>query len=165
VQTVKRLATNGRIASAIEVAGRPSNYLLEMFQDLETNPAQLFTGPGTALIRLENQRAATVRELQQLDELLAPGSGVSAAMRSDAQARKIALRPILSDLDVVISGLNRSSSNTSAPADARAVEPIPDSVRNNATLTTAAENAGITVDEIWKYLSPGARERLLGEAR
>jgi hypothetical protein len=110
VQTIRRLATAGRIASAVEVGGRPSAYLLEMFQDLETNPAQLFTGPDTALIRLQNQRDATVRELQTLDELLAPGARVNATTRGDAYARRLALLPILSDLDVVIGGLRRSYS-------------------------------------------------------
>jgi hypothetical protein len=81
-----------------------------MFQDLETNPAQLFTGPDTALIRLQNQRDATVRELQTLDELLAPGARVNATTRGDAYARRLALLPILSDLDVVIGGLRRSYS-------------------------------------------------------
>jgi hypothetical protein len=114
VQLVQRLATAGRIASAIEVGGRPSAYTLEMFKDLETAPAQLFTGPETALIRLQNQRDATVRELQTLDQLLAPGARVSATTRGEAYARRLALLPVLADLDVVIGGLRRTSNQQGA---------------------------------------------------
>jgi hypothetical protein len=157
VQTIRRLATAGRIAAAVEVGGRPSAYLLEMYQDLETNPAQLFTGPQTALIRLENQRAATVRELQQLDAMLVPGSGISAADRSGASARRIALLPLLSDLDTIIGGMGRTAQATDAPQD---TAPIPDVARRNPALVTMAEGRGLSVEEVWQYLSPEAKQRL-----
>jgi putative intracellular protease/amidase len=161
VQTVRRLATAGRIAAAIEVGGRPSAYLLEMYQDLETNPAQLFTGPDTARIRLENQRAATVRELRELDELLAPDSPIDPATRSQAYQRRLATLPLLTDLDAVLNGL------AAAPAEPPGASELPDAVRQNdramAALNSRAESLGLSPEEIWQFLSEDARRRLIGE--
>jgi hypothetical protein len=164
VSAIRRLATAGRIASAVEVGGRPSAYLLEMFQDLETNPAQLFVGPETALIRLENQRAATVRELQQLDAMLTPGSGVSAADRSGASARRLALLPLLSDYDAIIGGLQRVAPGGQPSQDAA---PVPAAALSNPILVEEAARLGMTaeeVEEVWRFLSPEDRRALLGEA-
>jgi hypothetical protein len=160
VTAIRRLATAGRIAAAVEVGGRPSAYLLEMFQDLETNPAQLFTGAETALIRLENQRAATVRELQQLDAMLTPGSGVSAADRSGASARRLALMPLLSDYDAIIGGLQRVAPSTQS---SQAAAPVPAAALRNPILMSEAERLDVTVEEMWRFLSPEDRRELLEE--
>jgi hypothetical protein len=130
-----------------------------MYQDLETNPAQLFTGPQTALIRLENQRAATVRELQQLDAMLTPGSGISATDRSAASSRRIALLPLLSDLDTIIGGMGRTAQAADAPQD---TTPIPDVARRNPALVAMAEGRGLSVEDVWQYLSPEAKQLLSG---
>jgi hypothetical protein len=121
VTVIRRLATAGRIASAVEIGGRPSVTLLNMFEALETNPAELFTGAETALIRLGNQRDALARELRTLDELRAPQSRMPASVRAEATERHIRMLPVLHDLDVIIGGILRAQvGEAEAPAGAQA---------------------------------------------
>lgn len=99
-QAMQNLSTNTMVTLAGGVAGRPSNFLLERFEQIASQPNSIWQGQGRTKEKLNQTRALIEQAILMNQDVLATSE--TAATRSEARANVARLSRLLSDYDVVI---------------------------------------------------------------
>lgn len=140
------------LASA-SVAGRPSNYVMQMFEENVAQPT-LMGGPAAALDTAQ-------QTMSFLDAMIAEnravlGSRVDAQTRSTARRSIEALEGLRQDYEIVVNGLSRQTEQL-PPAVGDAPPP---EAANHPEVRRVMEQNDLTLEELWPHLSPEARTKL-----
>lgn len=106
-QAMRNLATNTMITLADGVAGRPSNFLLEQFQRLTSEPNSIWQGEGRTREKLSQTRDMIAEAIMLNQDVLQ--SEVTPQMRAQAQQNIARLSRILNDYDAVIESFGSRS--------------------------------------------------------
>lgn len=143
-QAMNNLSTNTMIALANGVAGRPSNYLLEQFNRLASQPNSVFQGEGRTRERLTQTRAMIASAIQENRDVLA--SGVTPQMQAEARQNIARMDRLLKDYDTVLEGFGRGGGN----AEENNVEPW----MTETDPATWTEEQMLRAEEAWGLASP-----------
>ena len=104
-RALERLATRSVIDLAGAVAGRPSNYLLQLFEQLEVRPGRLTMGPESALIGMREQREIIARGIAENNQII--DGPFPASDKRDASAGNLKMQNLLADYDAIIGAMER----------------------------------------------------------
>lgn len=105
-QAMQNLSTNTMIALADGVAGKPSNFLLNEFQKLSSQPNSIWQGRGRTKERLGQTRAMIEQSIMMNQDVA--NTSESKTDRSKARANIARLSRLLSDYDAVIGSFGKS---------------------------------------------------------
>ena len=111
-QAMQNLSTNTMITLADGVAGRPSNFLLEKFEGLSSQPNSIFQGEGRTRERLKQTRAMIAAGIQLNQDVIE--SGVTPQMQAEARQNIARLSRLVADYDAVIEGFGKTDESAAA---------------------------------------------------
>jgi hypothetical protein len=158
-ETIQELNTlRGVLVDAFRNSGRLLSQELALLLDEVAPGSSVWQSPG----QLEAKMTSIDRELRQRlaeERARANDRGVPTTERT-------ASANLARDIDRVLTRLHQPANGggADAPSDARETETLPEEVRRSPAyqqLRAAAEDSGVTPEEIWQFLSPGARERFM----
>jgi hypothetical protein len=121
-QSLQNLQVRTQIALAEDVAGRPSNYLLQRFDKLAVSPNEITMGPNRARERFAQTLSLLYARDEDLDGVLKNPSNFQPAQVAAARLDKTRINRLIKDYESVLesfgSGANRGGPAVAAPPEA-----------------------------------------------
>jgi hypothetical protein len=154
-QSIQELNTlRGVLVDAFRNSGRLLSQELALLLDEVAPGSSVWQSPG----QLRAKIAAIDTELrtrlqEERNRAVDPGVPTREQTASANLAR---------DIERVLDRLHRPSPTAAAPDPAQPVIDVPAAVLSSPALVGAAERHGVTVEELWQFLSPEARRQLSG---
>ena len=106
-QALNNLRVRTQIALASEVTGRPSNYLLQQFDQLAVRPAEISMGPARARERFQQTQSMLANEIQLTREIVNNPRNYQPSKVSNARIRLNELETLFNDYSRVIDSFDR----------------------------------------------------------
>jgi len=154
-QSIQELNTlRGVIVSAFRDSGRLLSQELALLLDEVAPGSSVWQSPGQLRAKIEAiDTELRIRLEEERNRAVDPGVPTREQTASANLAR---------DIERVLDRLHRPSPTAAAPEPVESVIDVPAAVLRSPALVGAAERHGVTVEELWQFLSPEAREQLAG---
>ena len=109
VQTLSNLSLQTEVALAQEIAGRPSNYLLERLREVTVEPAKILQGDNTARERLRATTALIDQKIAMVDDVVRNPSEYRPAEVSQARRNRTQLQFLKEQYDEALGIFSREA--------------------------------------------------------
>lgn len=109
VQTLNNLSLQTEVALAQEIAGRPSNYLLERLREVTVEPARILQGDNTARERLRATTALIDQKIAMVDDVVRNPSAYRPAEVSQARRNRTQLQFLKEQYDEALRIFSREA--------------------------------------------------------
>lgn len=114
-QALNNLRVRTQVALASDVTGRPSNYLLQQFDQLAVRPAEISMGPARARERFQQTQAMLANEIQLTRQIVENPRQFQPSKVSNARIRLNELETLFNDYSRVIESFEQRQPGRGAP--------------------------------------------------
>jgi hypothetical protein len=122
-QALTNLRARTMTTLATEIAGRPSNYLMEMYSDMAVTPNNINMGPERAKERFMQTHAMLADDARAMQTIIDNQDRLPRQQVGEALVRMERLKPLIRDYELIINGFE--SDRTAPPSSGGQADAAP----------------------------------------